>query len=135
SVTRQMAALEATLGAQLFRRGRRGVELTPEGDGYFREIAPAFEMIAAATARLRQSGDQDLLRVRVYPTFAAKWLIPRLARFQAWAPSVRIELDTDVAPIDFARSPLDAAIQFGSGDRRDVNAELIPDEIEPVCSP
>src|SRR5690606_23092678 len=67
---------------------------------------------------------------------AAKWLIPRLARFQAWAPSVRIELDTGVAPIDFARSPLDAAIQFGPGDRRDVHAEfLIADEIEPVCSP
>jgi LysR family transcriptional regulator, glycine cleavage system transcriptional activator len=136
SVTRQMATLEANLGAQLFRRGRRGVELTPEGDAYFREVAPAFELIAAATTRLRQSGDQDLLRVRVYPTFAAKWLIPRLARFQAWAPSVRFELDTDVAPVDFTRSPLDAAIQFGRGDRADVLTEfLIADEIEPVCSP
>ena len=136
SVTRQIAAMEASLGAKLFARGRRGVELTPEGDAYFREVAPAFEVIAAATARLRQSGDQDLLRVRVYPTFAAKWLIPRLAKFQAWAPSVRFELDTDVAPVDFTRSPLDAAIQFGPGDRSDLHAEfLIADEIEPVCGP
>jgi LysR family glycine cleavage system transcriptional activator len=136
SVTRQMAALEASLGAKLFSRGRRGVELTSTGEAYYREIAPAFEVIAAATVRLRQSGDQDLLRLRVYPSFAAKWLIPRLAQFQAWAPSVRIELDTDVAQVDFARTPLDAAIQFGPGDRRDLQAEfLIADEIEPVCSP
>jgi len=136
SVTRQMAALEGSIGAKLFARGRRGVELTVEGDAYYREVAPAFEVIAAATARLRQRGDQNLLRLRVYPTFAAKWLIPRLARFHVWAPGIRIELDTDVAPVDFSRSPLDAAIQFGPDNRRDLQAEfLIADEIEPVCSP
>jgi LysR family glycine cleavage system transcriptional activator len=136
AVTRQIAALEASLGTTLFHRGRRGVGLTPEGRDYAAELAPAFEMIEAATARVRRPDGEDVLRLRVYPVFAVKWLIPRLADFAAWAPKMRVELDTSVEPVDFERSPLDAAIQFGGGDRGGGRAELlIPDEIEPVCSP
>ena len=136
AVTRQIASLEVSLKTRLFHRGRRGVELTVEGREYHTELGPAFDMIEAATARLRRPEGDDMLRLRVYPVFAVKWLIPRLADFAAWAPRVRVELDTSVEPADFDRARLDAAIQFSSGERVDVRNELlIPDEIEPICSP
>ena len=136
AVTRQIAMLEASVGAKLFQRGRRGVQLTARGQTFFEEVSPAFEMIAAATSRLRRSGSEGVLRLRVYPTFALKWLVPRLGALQAWAPSVTVELDTRIAEVDFQRTSLDAAIQFGAGDRADVHSEpLLTDEIEPVCSP
>lgn len=136
AVTRQIAGLEATLGVRLFHRGRRGVALTTDGESYLREIGPAFEMLSAATARLRQRSSEEVLRLGVYPVFAVKWLIPRLADLQAWAPGVRVELDTQVEPVDFHRCSLDAAIQVGGEPRADIRAEfLIADEIGPVCSP
>jgi len=136
AVTRQIAVLEANLGAKLFERGRRGVELTREGEAYFEEVAPAFDILSAATARLRQRREEEVLRLGVYPVFAVKWLIPRLADLQSWAPGVRIELDTSVEPIDFHRSPLDAAIQVVREPRGDIHTEmLLPDEVEPICSP
>ncbi len=136
SVTRQVAILEASLGMKLFHRGRRGVELTTEGRDYLENITPAFAMISAATDRIRRPLGEEVLRLRVYPVFAVKWLIPRLAEFRRWAPQVSVELDTQVEPVDFQRSALDAAIQFGARGGADHGAErLIDDEIEPVCSP
>ena len=136
AVTRQIAALEANLGAKLFHRGRRGVELTAEGEAYHRDVEPAFELLTAATARLRERRGEEVLRLRVYPIFAVKWLIPRLADLRAWAPDMRIELDTRVEPADFHRTTLDAAIQVGGAPRADIRSEaLMADEIEPVCSP
>jgi len=136
AVTRQIAQLEASIGAKLFHRGRRGVELTAEGAAYFHEIEPAFELLVGATARMRARDAQEVVRLRVYAVFAMKWLIPRLASLRAWAPRLRLELDTNVELVDFERSALDAAIQLGAEPRPTVRAEvLMPDEIEPVCSP
>ncbi|HTO39641.1 MAG TPA: LysR substrate-binding domain-containing protein [Rhizomicrobium sp.] len=136
AVTRQVALLEEDIGVKLFERGRRGVTLTPEGQLYRDEIAPAFEQLEAAASRMRDHGAEDLLRLRVYTTFAMQWLIPRLHAFKLWAPTIRVSINTDVAPIDFDRAAIDAAIQFGPGDRAGAVEEvLIADEIEPVCSP
>src|SRR5688572_23518725 len=70
AVTRQVALLESSVGVKRFHRGRRGVALTPEGEVFRKEIAPAFERLEVATARMRDHGAENLLRLRVYPTFA-----------------------------------------------------------------
>ncbi|PKP72360.1 MAG: LysR family transcriptional regulator [Alphaproteobacteria bacterium HGW-Alphaproteobacteria-5] len=136
SVTRQIAALEERLGCRLFERHRRGVTLTPEGIEYHAEVKPAYERILAASRRMRRRDKSHELLVRIYPTFAARWLIRRMPSFNIWAPGVRLSLDVNVAAVDFDRADVDIAIQFGDGRWPNATAEFIfGDEIEPVCSP
>lgn len=136
AVSRQISLLEDYLGVQFFHRDRSGIRLTEMGERYLEDIGPAFERIASATRRLVADRSQDHLRLRVYSTFAAKWLVRRLAGFQTQHPDVRLRIITAVAPVDFAKEAVDASIQFGAGDWPDVNsAYLCGDELRAVCSP
>lgn len=136
AVSRQIGLLEDYLGIQFFHRDRAGVRLTESGERYYQDIGPAFERIIAATKRLGVDKDIVYLRLRVYSTFAAKWLLRRMSDFQQTNPEVRLRITTAVAPADFAKEAVDAAIQFGDGKWPGVDATyLFGDEIRPVCSP
>lgn len=136
AVSRQIGVLETYLGVELFRRERHGVALTRAGRAYAEQVVPAFESIAAATDKLLKGTRQGALRVRTYTTFAAKWLIPRLPEFARLHPDIEVRIANAVPDVDFDRDPVDVAIQFGDGRWPRVQADLlIPDEIEPVCSP
>src|ERR1700761_2993332 len=134
AVSRQIATLEAALEAQLFVRERHGVRLTKVGRTYRDAVAPAFTMIRAASSALKNRRAEPL-RLRIYTTFAAKWLIKRLPKFQELHPKIRVKLDASVENVNFARDDIDLAIQFGRGDWRGVEKQLlIRDVIQPVCS-
>jgi LysR family transcriptional regulator, glycine cleavage system transcriptional activator len=136
AVSRQIGLLEEYLGIQFFHRDRSGVRLTDAGQRYYQDIGPAFERIAAATKRLGIDKDVVYLRLRVYSTFAAKWLLRRMSDFQEKNPEVRLRIATAVAPADFSKEAVDASIQFGDGKWPGVDATyLFGDEIRPVCSP
>jgi LysR family glycine cleavage system transcriptional activator len=136
AVSRQIGVLEGYLGTSLFQRTQQGVTLTPAGERYRAEIEPAFARIAAATAALRQPDIAAPVRLRVYATFAVKWLLPRLSRFHALHPGIEVQLSTTAAPVDFARDAVDLAVQFGSGDWPGLEHQrLLPDLLQPVCSP
>lgn len=136
AVSRQIAALEDYLGVKLFVREQGGVRLTSEGNRYQREVGPAFSSIASATERLRRASVSSPLKLRVYATFAAKWLIRRLNDFHEKNPDIHVRISTSVAPVSFAKDDVDGAIQFGDGNWVDGDAEfLFGDQIEPVCSP
>lgn len=136
AVSRQIGLLEDYLGIQFFHRDRSGVRLTDAGQRYYQDIGPAFERIVAATKRLGIDKDIVYLRLRVYSTFAAKWLLRRMSDFQLSNPEVRLRIATAVAPADFTKEAVDASIQFGDGKWSGVDATyLFGDEIRPVCSP
>ncbi len=136
AVSRQVAVLEGFLGVRLFRREPQGVSLSADAKAYHAEVGPSFARIAAATEALRTATRQGPLRLRVYATFAVKWLIARLPRFHAQHPAIGVQLSTTVAPVDFARDPIDMAVQFGSGDWPGLCSQLLMrDVIQPVCSP
>lgn len=136
AVSRQIATLEAYLGLKLFRRQHQGIELTPIGVKYWDEIGPAFASIAAATGRLKVTQSNKALRLVVYPTFAAKWLIPRLSRFSASHPQIEIKLTTGIKPANFASQTVDLAIQLALPDQvADGHKLLFDDIMQPVCSP
>lgn len=135
AVSRQIATLEEYLGVKLFVREPGGVRLTSEGQRYQREVGPAFSSITSATERLRRSGTVSPIKLRVYTTFAAKWLIRRLNDFHELNPDIHVRISTSVAPVTFAKDDVDGAIQFGDGNWIDGDAEfLFADQIEPVCS-
>ncbi len=136
AVSRQIAVLEGFLDARLFRRDQQGVTLTLVGEAYRAEVEPAFARISAATEALRDAEQQAPLRLRVYATFAVKWLLARLHHFHARHPQIEVQLSTTAAPVDFAREPIDMAVQFGSGTWAGLSSQLLmPDMIQPVCSP
>lgn len=136
AVSRQISLLEHFLGARLFQRERAGVQLTPAGARFHQEIAPAFALIASAAARLMAGEKAEPLKLRVYTTFAAKWLIPRLPSFRTAYPHIQIKISNAVAPVDFEHEQLDLAIQFGNGRWAGTESEvLFGDTLQPVCSP
>ncbi|WP_061022802.1 transcriptional regulator GcvA [Bradyrhizobium sp. CCH5-F6] len=136
AVSRQVTILEAFLGVRLFERDKAGLRLTSEGDEFHRQIAPAFRIIAQATTGLTATGKAQPLKIRVYTTFAAKWLIPRLPSFYVSYPNIRLDISNVVAPVDFENDKVDLAVQFGSGKWPGAETELLfKDVIQPVCSP
>lgn len=136
AVSRQVALLEDYLGVRLFHRQTRGLTLTAEGKRYAGEIAPAFRTISDATGRLVSARAAEPLKLQVYATFMAKWLMRRLPHLQSRHPDLRLRTRTAVAPVDFSRDNVDAAIQVGTGDWPGMDSILLfEDEIQPVCSP
>ena len=136
AVSRQIGVLEDYLGIALFLRDAKGVQLTAAGQQYHGEIGPAFQLLTTATERLRKSASGAPLKIRVYATFAAKWLMRRLPQFQELNPDISVRISTAVAPVDFARDGVDAAIQLGRGEWPGSNAVLLfADDIAPVCAP
>ena len=136
AVSRQINTLESFLGLRLFERDKQGLRLTTSGEEFQRQIAPAFQIIANATASMTATGKDAPLKIRVYTTFAAKWLIQRLPSFYVAYPQIKLNISNVVAPIDFEKDQVDLAIQFGAGRWPGVECELLfPDVIQPVCSP
>jgi LysR family glycine cleavage system transcriptional activator len=136
AVSRQLSTIEQYLGVVLFDREPRGVRLTKVGATYYKTIGPAFASIAAATENIVGRAEDEPLRLSVYNTFAAKWLLQRLHRFEVRHPAIPVEISTTVSPINFNETEVDAAIQFGDGHWPGIDSEhLFDDVIEPVCSP
>src|SRR5690554_727786 len=136
AVSRQISLLESYLEVQFFHRDRAGIRLTDVGEQYFEGIRPAFERIVIATQGLTAQVDDEPLRIRVYSTFAARWLMHRLPKMQKAHPDLPIRITTAVAPVDFAAEPVDASIQLGSGEWEGLNCQfLFSDEMRPVCKP
>ena len=136
AVSRQVRVLEDYLEVPLFERSHRSIRLTAEGARLFPAASRALDEINAAVASMSMRGRRDVLVVQTYSTFAQRWLIPRLWRFHQRLPTVEIRLLASVAPVDFERGQIHAAIQRRSAlmERCDVDL-LAPVELLPVCSP
>lgn len=136
AISRQISTLENYLGVKLFDRDARSVKLTEAGRAFSQEISGLFDDLEAATKRVRERQNDFTVNLRVYPTFAHYWLMPRLQGFMEQYPDFRIQLETTVEPLDFRGTHLDVAIQLGHGVWRDSKCrELFPEIVDIVCSP
>lgn len=136
AVSHQVKALEEHLELKLFRRLDRALELTEQGQTYFRAVRDAFDRLDEATARLLASDGRQMLTVTTLPSFAARWLVPRLGRFREAHPHVDVRLDPKIELVDFAREDVDIAIRYGGGNYPEMRADrLLEEEVYPVCSP
>lgn len=137
AVSHQMRALEQWVGVPLFRRLHRSLQLTAPGQDYFLAVQAAFDALEQATARVSQAdATSGTLTISTLPSFAAKWLVTRLAGFQARHPDISVRLQTSTGRTDFAREAVDVAIRFGRGPWPGLRSEpVLSEEIFPVCAP
>lgn len=141
AVSRQIGALEAFLGLALFRRTRHGVALTPEGADYARQIAPRLQALERDTLdAMSRQGAAGSISLAAVPTFATRWLLPRLPALAREHPELVVHIETRTRPFLFADTGFDAALYSGTGEQvanwAGTRATLlIEEEVVPVCAP
>jgi DNA-binding transcriptional LysR family regulator len=141
AVCRQIASLEQFLGVPLFRRTRRGVLLTESGAAYGRRIGQRLDAVERDTqALMAHPGVAGSLDLAVVPTFATRWLVPRLPRLAAACPDLVLNLETRTRPFLFSDSEFDAALYAGTAEQvanwpGTEAVELLREDLVPVCSP
>lgn len=135
AVSHQVKALEERLGVALFRRVHRGLLLTEAGQRLLPVLTQAFDRIAMVTAQL-DAVPSRTLRITVVPSFAARWLVPRLHRFQQAHPDITVHLQAEDRVVDLALENIDCGIRYGRGDYPGLEVEaLMQDDVFPVCAP
>jgi len=137
AVSRQIKELEEQLGVPLFHRRHRALVLTDAGQQFYAAAAQVITTMRSATERLRsQSGRRRPLSVTTTHSFAALWLIPRLAAFTRTHPGVDVRITADTRVQDLERDGLDLAIRHGPASLAGSNAvRLFGERVFPVCSP
>src|SRR6266404_2979370 len=137
AVSRQIKELEDQLGVTLFQRRHRALALTEPGHQLYAAAAQVLATIRSATERLRrQSGRRRPLSVTTTNSFAALWLIPRLAGFTRTHPGVDVRITAETRVQDLERDGLDLAIRHGPPSLAGPHAvRLFGERVLPVCSP
>ena len=129
AVSQQIRRLEAQLGFQLFERQGRRVVLNPAGEALLRSTRSALlhleEGVQAATAAA--TGSTHALRVTVLPSFAHRWLLPRIGRWRERHPDLALEIDSSQQLVDLRRDGFHAALRYGTGPWPGLDSERLFD--------
>lgn len=136
AVSRQIQGLEAHLGATLFHRRHRALELTRDGQRLHKAVTMGLEHIADTVADLRRVRNDAEVTVSASVAFASYWLMSRVAKFRAVHPEVDLRLVASAPVSDLAVAGIDLAVRYGTGEWPGMEAiHLMNNEIFPVCAP
>ena len=137
AISHQVRSLEQYFGTRLFHRQGRRVELSASARDFLRSVTQALDQLSAASQRMMQRPEGNLLNIAVAPTFANGWLVPRMSVFQVDHPELEIRMSTAMRMTDFAHTDIDLAISYSAGEfPDDVSAVwLMAEHCVPVCSP
>ena len=141
AVSRQVLALEAFVGVPLFRRTRHGVALTVAGEAYARKVRLWLLGMERETLDLMaHQGRGGAIKLAAVPTFATRWLMPRLPQLAQRHPDMTVHIEVQTRPFAFAEAGCDAALYAGTPEQvrnwPGVTAlHLLDEEVVPVCSP
>jgi LysR family glycine cleavage system transcriptional activator len=141
AVSRQLTALEDFFGVALFKRTRHGVALTSSGRDYALQVAERLAALEQDTLDVMSTqGRGSVLELAAIPTFATRWLIPRLPALKARHPDLTVHIDTRTRPFMFADTRFDAALFAGTPEQVANWAgtqamKLLDEDVLPVCSP
>lgn len=135
ALSRQIQALEDTVGVPLFRRLNPGLELTSAGESYLATVTTCLAELLRAQRRIAPGATRPL-RVSALQSFCETWLVPNLPSLARSHPDLEIELEATLRYADFTRDEVDVAIRFGSGVWGDLHAEpLLQLALFAVASP
>ena len=136
AVSQQIQNLEDYVGAPLFKRTPKGLLLTDAAQTALPALREAFDRLGEAASLLTAAVDGRRVTVSAAPSFAAKWLVPRLGRFEAAHPEVDVWLSAGMELVDFASGEVDVAIRYGSGRYPGLEVQrLMSETVIPVASP
>ena len=140
AISHQLKLLEAQLGTRLFERTNRGLQITASGEALLPVLSESFDRIDDRLTDLRQNRGSaaipDIINVTSTPSFASKWLVPRLASWYAEPGASRIHLLPSLDDLDLQVGNIDFALRCGIPPWNDCNHELLmPIHMVPVCSP
>jgi LysR family glycine cleavage system transcriptional activator len=138
AVSHQVRLLEDTLGEALFVRRPRRIELTARGKAWAAALHDVFQRLYSANRALRGPlpTARPVVSVSVLPSFASRWLVPRLGRFLAAHPEVDVRISPSAELVDLNASELDVGIRYGKGSYPGLRVErLCGDAWIAVCSP
>lgn len=136
AVSLQVRQLEDEIGQKLFERTPRGLTLTPEGASILPGINDAFARLQETLIDGQSETGQQILTLSVAPSFATKWLLPRLDTFCAQFPAFDVRVMATHELTDFSKENIDLAIRYGRGGYAGLASELLMREsVFPVCAP
>ncbi len=136
AVSRQIQSLESEVGASLFIRHTRAVELTGAGAQLLLAVNQALPRLDATVRQIRRSSGRQHVALTTFASFATMWLIPRLEQFQRQHANIDIRIDTSDTVIDMELADVDLALRYGRAEAMPPHAERLFDEqLTPVASP
>jgi LysR family glycine cleavage system transcriptional activator len=136
AISQQIRQLEGLLGTSLFTRTKRSVALTDVGMQMLPDVQLGLETLSRAITNRTALSTGKTLTISVAPSFASKWLLPRLSDFSDQYPDIDLRISATVALAEFKRDKVDLAIRLGRGSYPDLHAELLFGEmLTPLCSP
>ena len=140
AVSRQIGALESFVGVALFQRTRHGVALTARGAEYAVQVASRLQGLEQDTLDVMAGQGGGGVQLAAVPTFATRWLIPRLPALSALHPELTVHIETRTRPFLFADTAFDAALYAGTAEQVANWAgtqalRLLAEDMVPVYSP
>jgi LysR family glycine cleavage system transcriptional activator len=136
AVSQQIQNLEDFIGVALFKRTPKGLLLTDAAQTALPALRDAFDKLGEAASQLTAPVDGRRVTVSAAPSFAAKWLMPRLGRFEAAHPDMDVWLSAGMELVDFASGEIDVAIRYGSGRYPGLEViRLMSETVTPVAAP
>src|SRR3954451_4413434 len=135
AVSRQIQLLEQHLGAPMFQRQGRHLQLTRDGARLHRAVSMGLDHIADIAVDIRQHRGDGELTVATSVTFASYWLMARLPKFRAAHPEIELRLGAATRIQDLTAAGIDIAIRYGNGSWPGLTAtRMFDNEIWPVCA-
>lgn len=136
AISQQIKKLEDILQAPLFNRDSHGVSLTEAGQQLLPGLSAGFEQLAGAVGQLKRLNEHPHITISATPSFAAKWLVPRLENWTKLHPEIDIRISASLGLANFAADGIDIAVRFGSGKYQGLTSSLLMEEtFVVVCSP
>ena len=136
AVSHGIDSLEKWLGVELFQRRPRGVTLTPAGHHLLPYVSEALAMVALGVQRMPGRKGERRVVLSVAPTFAQRFLVPRLPRFRTLHPGIRLAIDTSHRQALFPMEGVDLSIRMGRGAWPGVKSDLLfREQLVPVATP
>ena len=136
AISQRIKGLEQQLGISLFRRLTREIELTKEGQQLLPYVQRGFDSLEQGLELLSSDPRPDQLRLTTLPSFASRWLMPRLGKFQKLHPGINLSFTPSLELVDFSADQADLAIRYGKGNYEGVESRLLlQDHLLLVCRP
>ncbi|SEC89273.1 DNA-binding transcriptional regulator, LysR family [Rhizobiales bacterium GAS191] len=136
AISHGVVTLETWLATELFRRGGRQITLTQTGQQFIPYVSEGLSMIAVGAQRISAGLAEHRVSISVAPTFAARWLLPRLKRFRELHPQISVAVDTSHRQALFPLDGVDLAIRMGKGPWPGTRSELLMRErLVPIAAP